>query len=190
MTLALGNRRWLAAAVMLAFVCALAVPQMSHAAPESPARADATKRLFNAVYANDFAAVQASIASGADIDARNAWGVTPADLAVDKGYFRIAHYLVSVRGFQRAKTEQASAMMQDSGAAATARANPPSGNDETGLASGGKPAPARSTSPTSAMPPRQPEDAHWPQLSDSSSNPFDPRRPAFGTVLTVGGEPG
>lgn len=93
------------------FTAALALPaSSSHAATASTeaARKQATERLFNAVHANDYTAVQSSVGAGADVDAVNSWGLTAADLAVDKGYFRIAHYLVSVRNFQR-KGEQTSA---------------------------------------------------------------------------------
>lgn len=93
------------------FTTALALPaSSSHAATASTeaARKQATERLFNAVHANDYTAVQSSVGAGADVDAVNSWGLTAADLAVDKGYFRIAHYLVSVRNFQR-KGEQTSA---------------------------------------------------------------------------------
>ena len=61
----------------------------------------ATQRLFEAVFGNDLAAVQSAVTAGADINARNDWGVTATDLAVDRGYFEIAHYLLSVRNFRR-----------------------------------------------------------------------------------------
>ena len=63
--------------------------------------AAATRHLFEAVHGNSMAAVQSSIAAGADISATNEWGVTAIDLAVDKGYFSIAHFLLSVRNLRR-----------------------------------------------------------------------------------------
>ncbi|MBM09110.1 MAG: hypothetical protein CMF69_05970, partial [Magnetovibrio sp.] len=56
----------------------------------------ATKRLFEAVWANDMAGVRASIIGGADISASNESGLLPVDMAVDRGHFKIAHYLLAV----------------------------------------------------------------------------------------------
>ena len=67
----------------------------------------ATSRLFQAVYADDLTAAQASVAEGADIDARDRWGMTPTDIAIDRSHFRIAHFLVSVRNGRRAQETQA-----------------------------------------------------------------------------------
>ncbi|WNJ98272.1 hypothetical protein L2D14_10340 [Thalassospiraceae bacterium LMO-JJ14] len=53
--------------------------------------------LFNAVEVNDIDAVEAAISAGADLSAKNADGMTPADVAVDLGHFRIAHILLSKR---------------------------------------------------------------------------------------------
>jgi hypothetical protein len=53
--------------------------------------------LFNAVEVNDIDAVEAAIAAGADLAAKNPDGMTPADVAVDLGHFRIAHLLLSKR---------------------------------------------------------------------------------------------
>lgn len=51
------------------------------------------EKLFQGVSNNDLPGVQASLAAGADIFAKNTYGQTAADLAVDKGFFDIAHYL-------------------------------------------------------------------------------------------------
>ncbi len=56
----------------------------------------ATKRLFDAVWADDIARVKASLVDGADLTATNEFGVRAVDLAVDKGHYDIAHYLLSV----------------------------------------------------------------------------------------------
>ncbi|MBO6949550.1 MAG: hypothetical protein JJ855_16330 [Rhodospirillales bacterium] len=53
--------------------------------------------LFNAVEVNDIDAVETAITAGADLAAKNAEGMTPADVAVDLGHFRIAHLLLSKR---------------------------------------------------------------------------------------------
>lgn len=57
----------------------------------------ATAKLFKAVEVNDMPGVKAALAAGADINAKNAAGKTAADLAVDRGHFIIAHFLLSQR---------------------------------------------------------------------------------------------
>ena len=85
------------AGALVAFACALVVALASPA----PIRADdlspTTQDLFAAIQRNDFSAVQLSVADGADISARNKFGMLAVDLAVDKGHFEIAHYLLSLR---------------------------------------------------------------------------------------------
>ncbi len=63
---------------------------------------EASQNLFDAVHQNDLGAAQSSVAAGADITAVHDWGLTPVDLAVDKGYFEIAHFLLSLRNFREA----------------------------------------------------------------------------------------
>ncbi len=53
--------------------------------------------LFQAVEINDMDAVEDAITAGADLAAKNADGMTPADVAVDLGHFRIAHVLLAKR---------------------------------------------------------------------------------------------
>ena len=60
-----------------------------------------TQKLFDAVWSDNLTGVKASIARGADIDAVNELGVRPVDMAVDKGHFDIAHYLLSVERLSR-----------------------------------------------------------------------------------------
>jgi|GEM_PF-4590775 len=55
-----------------------------------------TRKLFEAIDTGDLAQVQSSIAGGANYKAVNAWGITPIDLAVDKGHIKIIHYLLKV----------------------------------------------------------------------------------------------
>ncbi|MBC8337434.1 MAG: ankyrin repeat domain-containing protein [Alphaproteobacteria bacterium] len=64
--------------------------------PDSPL-GKVTIDLFKAVELNDMASVKTSIEAGADLFAANELGMTAADLAVDKGHFIIAHYLLSRR---------------------------------------------------------------------------------------------
>ena len=56
-----------------------------------------TRDLFTAVRANDFSAVKRSLLDGGDVTAENTLGLTAIDIAVDKGNFRIAHYLLAWR---------------------------------------------------------------------------------------------
>jgi len=60
-------------------------------------RKQPTALLFKAVELNDMAQVKASIEAGADLFAENEDGMTAADVAVDKGHFIVAHYLLSRR---------------------------------------------------------------------------------------------
>ncbi len=59
--------------------------------------ATATEALFLAVDKNDLPGVRAAVESGANIEAVNALGVQAVEMAVDRGYYDIAHYLISVR---------------------------------------------------------------------------------------------
>jgi hypothetical protein len=63
----------------------------------------ATQALFSAVETNNIAAVQATVRAGADISARDLLGRTPADVAVDKSHYEIAHFLTSLRQFRRSQ---------------------------------------------------------------------------------------
>ncbi|MFQ5764125.1 MAG: ankyrin repeat domain-containing protein, partial [Rhodospirillales bacterium] len=84
---------------MGAATAAAQTPEPATPAATTPAAAPSasTIRLFKAVALNDMAAVKASIEDGADLEAENDDGMTPADLAVDRGHFIIAHYLLSSR---------------------------------------------------------------------------------------------
>ncbi|MDH5189612.1 MAG: hypothetical protein OEW37_11750, partial [Rhodospirillaceae bacterium] len=57
----------------------------------------ATKVLFMAVDKNDLPGVRAAIEGGANVEAVNPLGMQAVDIAVDRGYYDIAHYLISVR---------------------------------------------------------------------------------------------
>ncbi len=84
-----------------AVVLLLAAPAPAVAQAADPAVADATRQLFEAVEVNDLVRAKASLKAGADLQAKNADGMTAADLAVDKGHFIIAHYLLSERVARR-----------------------------------------------------------------------------------------
>ena len=58
---------------------------------------ETTKVLLDAVWRNDLAAVQRAIGEGADPSASDEAGLSAVDIAVDKGYFDIAHYLLAAQ---------------------------------------------------------------------------------------------
>ena len=173
-------------ATMLVASALAAVPapaQQSEPATGQPRSSDATRSLFDAVQANDIAHVQASIAAGADLSARDQWGLTAIDLAVDKSHFDVAHFLLSIRNFQASE--------------ATPRGSTPARQSPTGFAVS---APAANSGATRRTPPdaaravpgiaaeqapppsatrRQPAE-QWPA---DQPNPFDPALPAPGAVL-------
>ncbi|MAF94942.1 MAG: hypothetical protein CMM60_04220 [Rhodospirillaceae bacterium] len=62
-----------------------------------------TEKLFRAVRSNDFPAVKRILLDGGDVRAENAAGLTVIDLAIDKGYFNIAHYLLAWRKQRKPK---------------------------------------------------------------------------------------
>jgi hypothetical protein len=133
----------------------------------------ATQMLFEAVQTNDFAGTEAAVSAGASVDARDRWNITPIELAIDRGYFRIAHFLVSVRNsrqqaiVERPGSEQSAAHDKKPPAAIPAAA-PPSRR---------QPAPPAHPAAVSV-----PADAAWPA---DRPNPFDPAAPAFGARLPL-----
>ena len=62
-----------------------------------------TEKLFRAIRSNDFPAVKRNLLDGGDVRAENAAGLTVIDLAIDKGYFKIAHYLLAWRKQRKPK---------------------------------------------------------------------------------------
>ena len=56
-----------------------------------------TNKLFSAVSTNSISNVRLLITKGADINATNQEGLTPAGLAIERGFYRIAHYIVGIR---------------------------------------------------------------------------------------------
>jgi ankyrin repeat protein len=57
-----------------------------------------TPALFDAITRGDLAAARDAVNRGADLNARNALGLTPTDWAVDQGRNDILFYLLSARG--------------------------------------------------------------------------------------------
>ncbi|WP_316978784.1 hypothetical protein [Shumkonia mesophila] len=64
--------------------------------------------MFEAVERNDLSAVRATVADGARIEARSSFGMRPVDLAIDKGHYEIAHYLLSLHNVREAANAAAS----------------------------------------------------------------------------------
>ena len=61
------------------------------------------ERLFEAVRGNDIATVRSSLTNGADPMAVDANGQTPAGIAIDRGYYPIAHHILGVRNQRQAQ---------------------------------------------------------------------------------------
>jgi hypothetical protein len=149
------------------------LPAHSIAAQSAGENHSATNQLFRAVQANDLAAVQASVGEGADVEAQDRWGMTPTDIAIDRGHYRIAHFLVSVHNSRRA---------QD--AHPTTSRSPVTNDTAPVPASARKP----SSTGTSTLPARVDSSPRgggesvvaWPV---GEPNPFDPTVPAPGSQL-------
>ncbi len=158
---------------------------MANPAAAAQDTSKATQRLFEAVRANDLGAVQASLNAGASIEATDRWGMTAPDLAVDKGYFRIAHFLASVRHFrassdllERAKAAAAPAAPAPKQTAEADAVKAPTAarkGESPSQAKAGKPAPAAADVASSAAP-------SWPA---DRPNPFDPRQVAVGSTIPI-----
>jgi len=84
---------------------ALMLSSAAYAQSGSTSTAQLTQRLFSAVAANNLAEVRSSITAGANITAVNQNGQTAAGLAIEKGYFNIAHYILGIRNQRTALDE-------------------------------------------------------------------------------------
>ena len=124
----------------------------------------ATQVLFLAVEKNDLPGVQAAINGGADIMARQINGMQAVDLAIERGYFDIAHYLISVRNQLDAQGKAAKPAPSIEQLAQDAR---------------DKQAISPSLQPSAAVPPA-------PEIPPGTPNPFDAPRASDG--LPVIGE--
>ena len=132
--------------------------------------------LFDAVHTNDFAAAEAAVAAGADVEARDRWDTSAIELAIDKGYFRIAHFLVSVRN---SRTPVGNVAHQAPAQAARAAAA-----TQPQAAAPAVPVKKVANVPAKAAP--QPEKVvAVPQWPADRPNPFDPAAPSFGTALPL-----
>jgi hypothetical protein len=186
--------------------------------PAGPAFAEAgkidaaTQKLFDAIHANDFAAAQASVDAGADVDVPGRWGMTAIELAIDKGYFKIAHYLVAVRNFRSDSDDSKSKRVATPSApeqdipnqpppTRAAEARPAVPNAGAVTASPVDTGPARPVGTVADQPFYAPleelettagreAEADGPRWPAGKPNPFDPGTPAVGSSLQIIGEVG
>ena len=147
----------------------------SDAAAESASNEKATRQLFQAVYANDLTSVQSSVSAGADVEARDRWGMTPAEIAIDRGNYRVAHFLVDIRNTRRAQ-EAATAAAPATPAAAKAESPAPAGKRTAMVTSAAK-------RPVAAVPATPAAAAFPATVPPVGPNPFDPATPAPGSRL-------
>jgi hypothetical protein len=177
------SRAILCASLLTAFMLAPASvsAQQGAVATNQQRSSEATRSLFDAVQANDLAAVQASIAAGADLMARDQWGLTPIDLAIDKSYFEVAHFLLSLRNFERTESTPRGTTPGSSAGFSTRAA---SAGENSINARAKRPETTRAAAREQKNPPRQNAPRQpverWPS---DQPNPFDPAVPAPGAVL-------
>lgn len=160
-----------AAALVVAVACAVTSASAAGVATGQTRGDRATQMLFDAVHTNDFAAAEAAVAAGANVEARDRWDLSAVELAIDKGYFRIAHFLVSVRNSRApADADATQARVQTSPAPERAEAAP------------AKPVAAAPQPKAVPQPQKVVAQPQWPA---DKPNPFDPAAPAFGTAMPV-----
>ena len=147
----------------------------SQAASPPTVNEKATRQLFQAVYANDLASARASVGNGADVDARDRWGMAPADIAIDRGNYGIAHFLVSIRNIRRDQEARATpaapsptAIVESPSTAASKRLAPVAAPASATAKPGGGTATPATTSTAGPL---------------AGPNPFDPSTPAPGSLL-------
>jgi hypothetical protein len=202
---------------LIVALCAVAAAASLSGQPADPAFAEtgkidpATQKLFDAIHANDFAAAQASVDAGADVDVPGRWGMTAIELAIDKGYFKIAHYLVAVRNFRNGSNESKSNRVATPSApgrdiqdqppptrAAKAQPAVPGAVTVSPVVTGSaRPvgtvtnqpfyAPLEELETTAGREAAEADSPRWPV---GKPNPFDPGTPAVGSNLQIIGEVG
>ncbi len=131
----------------------------------------ATRELFDAVGADDFPAVRRSLLKGGDVTTENARGLTAVDLAVDKGHFRIAHYLLAWRKRRAPKTRPLVAQPPPQPSTAEAETKPEPEPSIPALKVAPEAQPMAQRAPVPAAPPESaepPESVKPPALSEKS----------------------
>ncbi len=158
---------FVAAIVVVALMAGGTAAQQTASGEGSPA---ATKQLFKAVHDNNLAAVQISIAAGADVTATNELGLMAIDVAVDRGHFEVAHFLLSIRNFRRTKQAE------------TAPPPPLSVVPPAPAAAAPVKQPELATSPPAAVPPTAPWPANKPSPFDAATTDPSSNLPLIGPV--------
>jgi len=153
-------------------------------------RDEATQQLFNAIHENDLSGVQASVVAGADLDATDRWGLTASDLAIDKGYYKIAHFLASSQNFRH--QERRTQARQNRAVNALSINGDNRGSSTVYDASSAAQKGGRRTEPSRDMASQANNDltatigaAALPDWPSNKPNPFDPKRPAAGSTFIV-----
>ncbi|MBK8210611.1 MAG: ankyrin repeat domain-containing protein [Rhodospirillales bacterium] len=146
----------------------------SQAASASAGNDKATRQLFQAVYANDLASARTSVGEGADVNAQDRWGMTPTDIAIDRGNYQIAHFLVSVRNIRRDQQARGNSAAPLPAVAASPSVAANNRQSSTPVAA----STAAKSAPSNTTPPAVKGDAPF-----MGPNPFDPTTPAPGSQL-------
>ncbi len=172
--------RRLAASSAACLIVAFMVLTTGGAGAQQPSAVDtaaATRHLFEAVHGNNLAAVQSSLAAGADLSVTDEWGVTAIDLAADKGYFSIVHFLLSVRNLRQLEEETKPPPIPPA-ASATAEPQPVSPTPKPWAAVEESPKVSRQTAPAETQAPAPayvpPATTATQSRPDGKPNPFDP----------------
>ena len=187
-----GARRWLSGAISLGALLVLLAAGGAAAQTKSQDVSRLNKQLFSAVRADQDARVRSQLTAGADPMAVNAFGLTPAGLAIERGNFKMAHYILAVRN-QRvmAKERAAERRRARSGhVPETVAATAPAANQETPAAQPAAPIPARQAqTPPPAAAAAQPDAAPPPPgravAAIGGRNPFDPLAAASSDLPTL-----
>lgn len=138
---------------------------------------DATRRLLEAARAGDLGKAQVALAQGADIGARDAAGLTAPDIAVERGHYDLAHFLLAHRKHLASRTAP------DIPPPPVPREALPEATYMEDI-----PASAEAVAPQAPQPPPAPPPAVVPPAVVShGSDPFDPSAPIAGGGLSQAG---
>lgn len=190
--------------VLLRFCAVIAVlalpgPAAGQQAPSRATLSNPTATLFEAILKNDIAAVRNSLAAGADIQARNEYGLTPPELAIKKGYYDIAHAILAVRkGQAEAAQDESNPRRRGSAGAppappaappAAAAQTPARGNLMAGQSGLNAPAPAEAAAHVPARMPAVPRIAVEHQSLATVTPPVPELPPAPEPAIPAAAEP-
>jgi|GEM_PF-1186201 hypothetical protein len=193
-----GRRRSLFGALSLgAFLFVLAGGAIAQTKPKDVSQLN--KQLFIAVRADKDARVRSLLTAGADPVAVNAFGLTPAGLAIERGNFKMAHYILAVRNQRVLAKERAAERLRERAGLVPETSVPqtPAIEQEAPAAKREEPAapqaasvPARQAqSPppaaAAAMPNAAPPPLGQALTARSGRNPFDPLTSASAALPTL-----